>query len=130
LSTAAFGLQWVDAVEKVAISDLAGSCPRPDSASASPKMTGRAEVIARWSNRPLRKLHTSLESRRTKCITGHGNFDAADADGDERAGLEQLAVDGAAGGIGLRLRRVGASFRLGHRLSKKTTGAAGCACIL
>ena len=30
----------------------------------------------------------------------HGELDAADADGDESADLEELAADGAAGGIG------------------------------
>lgn len=48
------------------------------------------------SERPMRGREYGLVGT----AGGHGELDAADADGDERADLEQLAADGAAAGVG------------------------------
>ena len=63
------------------------------------------------SARPARLSRCRRSPRQARAMRGrkcslvgtagrHGEFDAANADGDERADLEQLAADGAAAGLG------------------------------
>ena len=58
---------------------------------------------------------------------GHGDLDAADADPHQRADLEELETDRAAGGLGElgMARRCGARRRPAHRPSRRTTAATG-----
>jgi AhpD family alkylhydroperoxidase len=46
---------------------------RLDGVISSIAVAGRSDVIARWSNRPLRKLHSSLESRRNE-MSSRANY--------------------------------------------------------